>query len=113
MVNIIITPAYRDKPGTLVAEGHAQSAKAGKEDLVCCAITTLMDALTTNLQLCWDVRTETDGKPGRLRIRWSKARARCRGMERANNCAGFVYNALRSIETDYPKNLHVEWRRAE
>lgn len=112
MVNIEIKPAIRCDSGYISVFGHAKTAPKG-EDLVCCAITTLVDALEANLRSCWDIRVMSQRESGHVRISWIKTDHRGVGINRANIYAGFVENALRELAKAYPAALEVHRKRRE
>lgn len=112
MVNIEIFPAIRGGAGYLTATGHANQAPAG-QDMVCCAITALIDALEANLRSCWDIRVMSQRESGHVRISWIKTDHRGVGINRANIYAGFVENALRELAKAYPTALEVHRKRRE
>lgn len=103
MVNIIIKPATGTESGTAVATGHAGKAP----DMVCAAVTTLMEALAANLDNCWDVKVTRRWEPGHMELRWTKTDRQGNGLRRANDAAGFTYTALRALSGAYPEAVRV------
>ena len=112
MIDIEIRPAFGMTPGRLVATGHAMTAEPGK-DLVCCAVTTMIGALQSNLDRCYGVTYKAESKEGYGKLIWGRGRKGKGGaLNRANTIAGFVYNTLKDLEKEHPKALRVCWQPA-
>lgn len=107
MVKIQIEPAHGGNSGYLKANGHAGS------DLLCNTITAICECLAVNLKDCWDVKLLRRDQPGDYSLRWSQTARRSKGIDRANQAAGFAYNGLKALEAEYPQALEVEWKKGE
>ena len=112
MIEIEIMPARGRESGYMSCRGHAGTAPYG-QDLVCCAVTTLFDALEANLRSCWDVRVGSRHKPGDLMLTWGKTNRNGSGLNRANQAAGFCSRALKALAEAYPNAVCVIWKRRE
>ena len=106
MVDISIKPALRNEAGYLLAKGHALKGPHG-QDLVCAAITTLIEGLAANLDACWDVKLTRKAEDGRVDLVWTKTDRAGKGLKRANDAAGFTLTALRALAKEYPDALQV------
>lgn len=113
MIDIEIRPAFGATKGRLTAAGHAESGKPGEFDPVCCAVTTLIGALQSNLDRCTGVTCKVHSKAGYGLLIWGRQRkaGRC-ALNRANSAAGFVYNTLKDLEREHPNALRVHWQPA-
>ena len=112
MINIEIKPAYRNEPGYIKAQGHASGAPAG-QNLVCCAVTTLIAALQTNLQDCRDIYVYGHANSGDVDLRWNKCDRHGKGLARARIYTDFVYQGLRGLQRNYPKDIRIRWTEPE
>jgi uncharacterized protein YsxB (DUF464 family) len=110
MVTITISPAAWHATGSLKAEGHAYHGKEG-EDLVCAALTALMDGLAANLREIPGLSFRREAKPGFVYMRWSRDHGDC--VKDANRVAWHFYRALDTMGRAYPDAVRVKWVNQE
>lgn len=110
MIEIVIMPATMHEAGRLTADGHAMTGEPGR-DLICAAVTALVDGLAANLQECWDVHTVRRASSGHVLLTWAKSDRAGRGLRRANDAAGFAYTALKALAEAYPRAVRVVRRK--
>lgn len=111
MINITITPAAWHATGSLKAEGHAYHGKEG-EDLVCAAVTALVEGLAENLMEIDGVTFRRDVRPGWVYMRWTRANG-SDGIKEANKAAWFFHRALAGMAKSYPDAVRVRWIKQE
>lgn len=111
MVNITITPAAWHACGSLKAEGHAGHGPEGA-DLVCAAVTVLIEGLASNLKEIFGLNIKREVKPGFIYMRWTRASGSdC--IKEANKAAWHFYVALKELGEAYPDAVRVRWNRQE
>lgn len=109
MVQIKITPAARHASGTLTATGHALTAPEGR-DLVCAAVTALVDGLAANLTDTHGITLQRRIDAERLQMRWTRTDSGD-GIHEANSAAWHFFRALKQMSRAYPEALTVEWQQ--
>lgn len=107
MITISITPAYGSEGGMYRAVGHAGEGK----DMICNAVTAIEECLAANLANCWNIRYRRNAGKGTYELRWNKSDRQGKGLNRANQAAGFAYNGLKALAAQYPDTVNVQWHQ--
>ena len=107
MIQIEITPAVGGSGGCYKATGHAGEGK----EAVCGAVTAIEECLAANLDNTWNVRTRRKAGPGCYELRWDKTDRQGKGLNRANQAAGFAYTGLKALAQTYPDEVQVKWHQ--
>lgn len=111
MVSITITPGAWHATGSLKAEGHAGHGPQG-EDLVCAAVTALLDGLAANLREVPGLAFRRETKSGFLYMRWSRDHGSdC--IRDANRAVWHFYVALKEFGEAYPDAVRVRWNKQQ
>lgn len=111
MINITIKPAVWHAAGFLRATGHAGTAPAG-QDLLCAAVTALVDGLAANLQAVHGVSVSRKAENGAYVLRWTREKG-VDGLKDANSAAWHAYVALRALAKEYPEAVKAAWVKQE
>lgn len=107
MIVISITPAHGCDCGLYRAVGHAGEGK----DPVCTAVTAIEECLAANLESCWNIRCRRNAGKGAYELRWNKTDRHGKGLNRANQAAGFAYNGLKALSAQYPNAVQIVWHQ--
>ena len=111
MVRITFRPASWHGTGSVKAEGHAEHGPQG-EDLVCAAVTALVEGLAANLREVPGLAFRREARSGFLYMRWSRDHGSdC--IKDANRAAWHFYRALEALARSYPEAVSVRWLKQE
>ena len=89
----------------LTVKGHADAAPKG-QDLVCCAVSTLVQTLATGLKQTHDETVYWSVKPGDAHFCWFGPAG---PSEQADVMIGLVVYGLTAIATDHPDHVLVHF----
>ncbi len=101
---------YRDgsnRPSSIVARGHVDSAEHGK-DIVCAAVSAILQAARLGLERHARVELEADQQPGTLRLRWPE---RVRDREDVRAIVETAALSVEQIAHQFPGHVTVRQER--
>ena len=87
-------------PGRIAVTGHAGSGEPG-HDIVCAAVSALVQTLRDTLELRCDSSVSSAVAPGNAVFTWTRL------STEADLLTDSLIIGLRGIEESYPANLHI------
>jgi uncharacterized protein YsxB (DUF464 family) len=113
MVRITFRPASWHGTGSVKAEGHAEHGPQG-EDLVCAAVTALVEGFAANLDYIPGLQQTRRVGNGVEELRWyHQYHGGHNGVQEANSAAWHFYRALEALAKAYPEAVSVRWLKQE
>ncbi len=109
MVEVVIRKDGSDRLSSFFASGHAGWADGGS-DVVCAAVSTLLQAAWLGLSEVAQVAIEATREAGCLSLAWP---AEDRGNEALRAIVGTAALSVERIAMQYPQNVRVIYERVD
>lgn len=104
---IRITISLKKDSGKISAQGHAgEQYGAPGENLLCCAVTTLIGAMDVNFEGLDGIEVTGHAQSGDVLLEWKRSGGA--GMKLANQYAGFFAKAMLALAENYPEEIKLE-----
>lgn len=106
---IRITISLKKDSGRICAQGHAgEQYGAPGENLLCCAVTTLLGAMDVNFDGIDEIEVTGHAQSGDVLLEWKRSGADGAGIKLANQYAGFITKAMLALAENYPEGIEIE-----
>lgn len=93
-----------DRPAGIVAHGHADFDARGR-DVVCAAVSAILQAVRLGLSECAHVELEASQRPGELKLGWQENE---RNRESVRAIVGTAELAIEHIAGRFPKHVRIK-----